>query len=278
MVGMTARAKAALRPRVSYPVENLRVQVSALETATAQVLAKPRKDAVHHLRSTTRRIEAHLEAIEVLGQQEPGFRAVEKMATQVKKLLDRIRRAAGRVRDLDVRSNLAQECSSKSATLTLKKEVKELRASMKAKRRADAAKLREVLDGHGRKLAPKLEVLLHALQPVANVGLSTVEQEVLTRDWYAEQVRKARKGSDPTVALHDIRKAAKLARYLAENGLAGRVVNEFKALQEAGGRWHDYMSLRDAARRQLGKRSELARLAREKEMSARSAFEAMLAD
>jgi len=278
MFGMTAGAKTARRRRVSYPVANLRVQVSALETAVAQVMARPGKEPVHGLRSVTRKVEAQLAVVGKLAEQEPGFQAVEGPVRQVEKLLDKVRRAAGQVRDRDVQHGLAQEFAGVGATAALRREVKEIRKQLRVERAGAAAELVDVLDGHGRKLAPLLEALIHALKPVEAVGMSAVEQEVMTRGWYAAQLDTARLDTKPVRGMHRIRKAAKLARYMAENGLAARVVEEFKAVQEAGGRWHDCLSLRDAARRRLGKRSELAALLTEREAAARSLFETLVGD
>lgn len=278
MLGMAAGASSARRRRVTYPVENLRVQVSALETVMVQVMAKPRREAVHQLRSVTRKVEAHLAVLGELAGQEPGLRAVARPARRVQKLLDLVRKAAGRVRDPDVQRTLARECVQDGSAKKLRGEVKEIRAQLKVERELAAAELIDLLLGRGLKLGPRLEVLMDALKPMEAVGLSAVEQEVMTRGWYAGQLGAARQrtGSDQT--LHRIRKAAKVARYMAENGLAARVVETFKKLQEAGGRWHDCLSLRDAARERLGKRSELAALLKEREVSARTSFQTLVGD
>ncbi len=278
MLRMTAGARTAQRRRVSYPVANLRAQVSALETAVAQVMARPGKEPVHQLRSVTRKVDAQLAVLGKLAEQEPEIRALEGSTRRVEKLLDKVRRAAGRVRDLDVQQGLAQEFAGDGATATLRHEVKEIRKQLKADREELAAALVDVLEGHGAKLGPLLEGLMSALKPVEAVGMSAVEQEVMMRGWYAAQLDAARHDSKPVRMMHRIRKAAKLARYMAENGLVARVVEEFKALQEAGGRWHDCLSLRDAARRRLGKRSELAELLTEREAAARSSFATLAGD
>jgi len=77
--------------------------------------------------------------------------------------------------------------------------------------------------------------------------------------------------------LHWIRKSAKLARYMAETGLAARVVREFATVQAAGGEWHDCLNLLELAEDRLGKRSELAVLLEGREAAARNAFEALIA-
>ena len=197
---------------------------------------------------------------------------------RVKKLLGVVRRAAGRVRDLDVLQRLAVECIKEGATEQLESEVKEIRMQLKKERDTAAAELMKVLAARGIELEPMLEALIHALLPVETVGMSAVEQEVMTRSWYAAQLAEARKMSKPDEAMHHIRKAAKLARYMAEGGLAKRVVDEFRKLQEAGGRWHDCVCLRDVTLERLGKRSGLAALLKERETAARSSFEALLSD
>jgi len=208
-----------------------------------------------------------------LGRQEPGFRVSEK---PVKKLLDGVRRAAGRVRDLDVQRRLAKECVASGATKKLRREVKELREQLKEERGLEAESLLEILEEHGLKLEPRLETLMGELEPAAAVGMSAVDLEVLTRGWYQSRRSEAERETKPNDRLHGIRKAAKLARYMAENSLAARVVDEFEALQEAGGRWHDCLGLQKAARRRLGKRSGLAAVLKEREAEARSRFQGLL--
>lgn len=277
MLCMKVEAKTARRARVSYPVANLRFEVSGLETVTAQVMARPRKEAVHRLRSTTRKIEAHLEVVEVLAHQYPGFRAVDGMAKRVRNLLSRVRRAAGRVRDLDVARDFAKEGIVGKASPKLREETRDLRAKLKAERKCEERDLIALLKGRGLRLQPCLEQLLTALEPVADVGMSAVELEVLTRGWYDRQLKAAALEKTLADRMHWIRKSAKLARYMAETGLAVRVVREFAAVQVAGGLWHDWLNLVEIARKRLGKRSELATLLDERETAARIEFEEQVA-
>ena len=277
MEGMASEAIAARRRRVSYPVANLRGEVSALETVMAQVMARPRKEAVHRLRSTTRRIEAHLEAVEELARQEPGFRVASEDLRRVRKLLHRVRRGAGRVRDLDVARELAKMFAAGEAAPEIRRQAEDLREQLKGERRRESRDLVALLKGRGLKLQPSLEQLLISLEPVAEVGMSAVELEVLTRGWYERQMKVMRTEKMRVDGLHWIRKSAKLARYMAETGLAARVVREFATVQAAGGEWHDYLNLLDLAEERLGKRSELAVLLEGRETAARSAFEALIA-
>jgi CHAD domain-containing protein len=117
---------------------------------------------------------------------------------------------------------------------------------------------------------------MQALEPVCGVGLSAVDLEVLTRDFYRKRRQAAAKEHKPSEQMHGVRKAAKLARYMAEEGVAGRVMQEFETMQETGGRWHDLLTLRDVARERVGKRSELAELLQEREENTRKEFRELL--
>ena len=277
MLCMTAGATPARRRRVIYPAAKLRAEVSGLESIAAQVVARPRKEAVHRLRSTTRRIEAYLEVVDALAEQEPGFKTVGADVKRVRKLLGRVRRAAGQVRDLDVAREFAKACRSGDAGPKIRGEVKKLRAQLKDDRQREERVLVALLKERGQKLQLSLERLLNALEPVGDVGMSAVELEVLTRDWYARQLKAAELQKTLEDRMHWVRKSAKLARYMAETGLAARVVKEFAAVREVGGQWHDCLNLLRVARGWLGKRSALAKLLAGREVAARSAFEAQIA-
>jgi CHAD domain-containing protein len=268
----------ANKTAASFPVQSLRKHVSALEAAAAQVLAKPRKEAVHRLRIAARRIEALLEVIATLGRKEPGFAEVERPAAKVKELLAAVRRAAGSVRDLDVQRRLAKEVAEGGATKKIRSEAKALRKQLGRDRDSDAKTLVTMLEAHALELEPRLEELMKALEPVTQVGLSPVELEVLVRDWYKRRRGKAASKRKAVDQMHGTRKAAKLARYMAENGLAARVVKEFETVQETGGRWHDTMTLRDTARERVGKRSGLAEAMERREADARNEFVKLVAE
>lgn len=273
---MASGARTTRRRRVSYPVANLRGEVSGLETVMAQVMARPRKEAVHRLRSTTRRIEAHLEVVEELAHRDSGFRVVVGEMPRVRKLLHRVRRAAGRVRDVDVARERAKEFTAGEVAPGIRREAGDLRKKLKGERKREGQDLLALLKGPGLKLQPSLEQLVDALEPVSEVGMSAVELEALTRAWYERQLKAAGLEKRQVNRMHWIRKSAKLARYMAETGLAARVVREFATVQTAGGQWHDCLNLLDMARERLGKRSELVLLLDKREAAACSAFEAQL--
>jgi len=260
------------RRRVSYPVENLRAQVAALEAAIAQVLARPKKEAVHGLRKCTRKIEAQLAVMAALAAQEPGFKAVAERAKRVSRQLAQVRRAAGKVRDLDVQRKLAKDTLDAGVTRGVRRDGKEVRRQLKAEREQEAQRLVKVLESHALKLEPRLERLLEELQPMAEVGMSAIDLEVLTRAYYDRRRARFDRKTSGVKQMHGIRKAAKMARYMAEDGLAARVVHEFEEIQESGGRWHDALTLRNLVRKRLGRRSGLAKLLEDRETGARSEF------
>jgi CHAD domain-containing protein len=271
--------KSAAKSRAAiFPVESLRKHVSALEAAVAQVLAKPRKEAVHRLRIASRRIEALLEVIAALARQEPDFAAVEKPIKRVKDGLASVRRAAGSVRDLDVQRCLAKEVAVNGATKKIRGEAKELSDELRQDREVEAKELVTMLETHALELEPGLEELMQALEPAAKIGLSPIELEVLVQDWYTQRRGKAELKRKPADRMHGTRKAAKLARYMAENGLEQRVVTRFESVQATGGRWHDTLTLRDTARKRVGKRSGLAELMGEREAKARNEFSKLVAE
>ena len=68
---------------------------------------------------------------------------------------------------------------------------------------------------------------------------------------------------DDTAQLHELRKRAKLARYLAESAprsavAAQRLAKQFATLQQAGGEWHDWLVLAQVAAGELGPSATLS--------------------
>ena len=61
--------------------------------------------------------------------------------------------------------------------------------------------------------------------------------------------------------LHSVRKAAKRARYTAENAgakSATEASKQYEHLQELGGAWHDWLELASSARKELGRKHATA--------------------
>ncbi len=230
----------------AHPVRTLRELITSLEAAITLTLADPKPRPVHHLRTSTRRIEAQLELLALL----PDLPRHDKPARKARKRLRKLRRAAGRVRDLDVQRDLIQ---SKSG------EADQLRSLFKQQREQAAEKLLITIHKHQAKLARALEVTLEALAPAESLTLSAEHLATLALDWYAHNAPTTAKQNHRQ--LHGIRKAAKLARYISESvaSTATRsLARTFESLQQSGGDWHDWLTLSDIAHQELGDSSRLA--------------------
>src|SRR5258707_13912663 len=84
------------------PVTVFLRQGLVLKAAIAACLKKASPKRVHHLRSTTRRIDATLQLL-VLST---GIPRIDKQAKSLQRSLRKLRRAAGAVRDADVQYDL----------------------------------------------------------------------------------------------------------------------------------------------------------------------------
>jgi hypothetical protein len=239
----------------AHPVLTLRELVTTLEAAITLTLASPKTKSVHRLRTTTRRIEAQLELLTLL----PDLPKHAKFSKKARKLLRILRRAAGQVRDLDVQRKLTQSRS---------KEAEHLRDLLKQQRDEAADHLLDTIHEHQPKLTRALEALLKALAPAESLTLSAVHLAQLTLHWYAHNTPATPKQNHRQ--LHNIRKAAKLARYIAQSATPDpksgitkipthRLARTFESLQQSGGEWHDWLTMSGIAHRELGSSSPLAR-------------------
>ena len=249
------------------PIETLREHSTSLQAAITLALADPTAEPVHRLRTSTRRIEAQMELLELL----PELPEHRKPAKKARRLLKKLRRAAGAVRDFDVQRKLLEQMEEQSASKKLGEAAHELRRTLKRKRAAEAEELLDVLKTEQRKLAPALEDLLEALEPAKGLSVSEAQISELTLRWYGEETSSIAEGSDDEDSLHEIRKYAKLARYLAE-AAAPELAESFERLQEAGGVWHDLMTLAEIAEKQMGSKSALTRELAEQRDAAREAY------
>lgn len=89
---------------VVYPVQVLREHLSGLEAAITVCLADPDHKPVHKLRTETRRVEALLALLALI----PDLPDHQKEAEATQRALTKLRRAAGKVRDLDVHRKMLE--------------------------------------------------------------------------------------------------------------------------------------------------------------------------
>ena len=242
----------------AHPVHSLREQVTALEAAITLCLADPKARPVHRLRTTTRRIEGQLALLELL----PGVPDYGKSADKARKLLKRLRRAAGEVRDIDVQMDLIESIVPDGSPQPLKKDGARLQDSLNDDRKDLADKLVELLGRKQTKLTRALEEILDALKPVEDLSIPATKLASLTQQWFAHNTPPEPKGGENPDHLHTIRKVAKLARYMAENApkrakRPRHLASSFEHLQQSGGEWHDWLVLAAIARKRLGGSSPL---------------------
>ena len=250
------------------PVHTLNDAIQSLEAAVLVCYATPKKKPVHQVRTWTRRVEAQLELIAQL----PDAPAAGKQRDRALRILKKLRRTAGDVRDLDVERDLiAQETRKKQdpsqTDRTLHKQARKLRRELKQRRHREADSLRSLLKKIRKELPAVLQVLRAKFAPVNEAALSEPELLTLVGDWYARSSPQQPSLIGKSKALHAVRKCAKLARYMVaptskSTGRAStnaqRLSYYFEALQHTGGEWHDLLQLQKLAAKELGRSSELA--------------------
>jgi len=246
----------------AHPVQQLCEAVVSLEASVLLCLARPGKIAVHRLRTSTRRVEAQLELLSML----PGLPPRQQQARKAVRLLKQLRQAAGQVRDIDVQRDLVRNevagsngHGSPPADRTLRNEVRHLLRTFKRNGEEAADRLLRLLRKQRARLPLVLGELLNVLSPAVSVALSEPELIALARDCFRNRREPRLPDAVPqdTAELHETRKRAKLARYLAESAPqsfleAHRLAARFASLQQAGGEWHDWLILAEAAAGELG--------------------------
>jgi CHAD domain-containing protein len=245
----------------AHPLQTLREATESLEAAILVCLDNPDKDGVHRLRTTTRRIQAQLELLTML----PNLPPHQKQSRKALRLLKKLRRAAGRVRDLDVQRDLIEKEAAGNnggSTPELRKEADYLRRTLRHKRDEEAARLQQILNQHRADFPLVFERLLDCLAPASSLALTETRLTALIREWYAEHTPDSTSAPQEIAQLHNIRKRAKIARYLAESApesaaSARRLAAHFEDLQQAGGKWHDWLLLAQLSLSELGKAAKL---------------------
>lgn len=243
----------------AHPIQILREYVTAFEAAITLCLADPKTKPVHRLRTMTRRIEAQLALLDLL----PGIPDHTKLARKTKRILKKVRRAAGEVRDLDVQMDLIQSIAKEKPTLKITKEADRLHSRLEEDRKESAAKLLHLLQQQRSDLAPLLEDLLNSLKPADHLSLGSSQLTNLAKSWFHNNLPPTRdRETDNPDHLHSMRKVAKLTRYLAENApkearTTRRLAQSFEDLQQSGGEWHDWLVLAEIGKKKLGSSSAL---------------------
>ena len=235
----------------------------------------PHMKTVHQLRTGTRRVEATLETL----AREAGTRGLGAATEQVRqrwlRQLKKVRRAAGAVRDLDVhRDVLAQrflpekEADADQVTQDLATaaaaahdaspliaQARSLEAWLAAQRDTAAEALRAALHGREQKLEQIEQQFVAAFSHRRAVTHKVHRPAALLALEDYLRLMDAHPHLDAE-NLHDFRKGAKKARYVAESAAdddaAAAIVKAIKRVQDAIGDWHDWLVLAGEAEEALG--------------------------
>ncbi len=198
----------------------------------SKLASKPVPENVHRLRTSSRRVEV---LVTDLAQK------CNRNDKKLLKLLGRLRKKAGRVRDLDAQSaalrslKMPQEPVRKSQLMrTLAEERgKREKKLLRAVEKKATAELRRRL----KRAADELRIAKHT-DPVA---LAREKITALSLDPSAITEK----------TLHQFRIAGKRARYVAElagkNAEAVRLVEQLRHMQDVIGDWHDWLQLTQRA-------------------------------
>jgi CHAD domain-containing protein len=206
-----------------------------MERNLLRLAADPNREAVHDFRTTSRRLETLFDLLPVR----------DRNQRKLLKLLSRIRRRAGEIRDIDVQLaalrsfRVPQEPRRK--TLLMQRLI-DFRVQHEGKL-AKILKKKDVIE-----LTKRVRRASHILRATSNRDPLGVANEMLRATSTA--------GPLSDEILHRYRITVKRARYAAEfaprSAERDSFIAELKQLQDALGSWHDWITLTRTAARQLG--------------------------
>jgi len=210
-----------------------------LKAKMAECLDEPKPKAVHQLRSSARRIEATLELLVATAD----LPSVPKKSKELRQSLRKIRRASGKVRDIDVHRSLLVPYKTIADAALMEK-------FLNTARKTKVRKLQRRIVEDQEDILRALDQLETAIASVADVNQSGGNLVQAAQSWLATAVRGLNLEHDDD--LHSIRKACKTARYIAEIGgqtskAAAKLAARLNDVQQTTGAWHDCLLLLDKA-------------------------------
>jgi CHAD domain-containing protein len=222
---------------MSIAPERSKLAFQKMERALLKLSSGRDAESVHNFRTTSRRLQTLLEEIV------PGRGRNHK---KLLRMLDRIRKRAGKVRDIDVQ--LAALRSLKVPQEPRRKT--QLMQSLIELRAKHDKKLRKLLNKQAiRDIQKRLR--RGAKRVKAGAGRDAL---LVARAMVARIVRPA--GLVTEDLLHRYRVVVKRARYAAEFAPksvdAAQFIADMKRLQDAVGNWHDWLTLTHTAVKRIG--------------------------
>jgi len=222
---------------MSIVPQRSRAVFQKLERDLAKLSSKSPAESVHRFRTGTRRLQI------LLGELSPKLDRNEK---KLLKRLARIRKRAGKVRDLDVQLAVLRSFKfprrprHKTQLINSLIELRS-RQEKKLRKEVDAAAIREI----GKRLK---RAATHFNPKTARDPLAVAKAMLAKLDAANAPVTEA--------VLHQYRILSKRARYAAEfagpSPEAASFISAIKALQDALGDWHDWLTLTQTASKHLG--------------------------
>jgi len=223
-----------------------RLMFRKLGRELTKLARKPAPENVHGFRTISRRVEALL--MEVIPEH---HRNDEKLL----KLLARLRKKAGRVRDLDVQIAALRDLKIPGGN-GHKSQLLNALVEERAKREQKLAK------AFDRETAAEIRKRIKRATSQMNIPSHT-EPLTLTLNKLAQLGRDHAPVTEKI--LHQYRIIGKRARYIAElagpDAQAERVVEQLKHMQDVIGNWHDWLKLTEKAEELLGEVRESALVA-----------------
>jgi CHAD domain-containing protein len=197
-------------------------------------LAKdPKSSDVHRFRTNSRRVEA------LVGEFAPECGNKEKLL----KGLSKLRKKAGKVRDLDVQVAFLEDLKIPDR----QNHRAELLDSLNSER---SRRLRKLPNNFDADTVGKLRKRLRRVRSTIRLDGIDLLKRALERLPKADTVQLSEK------SLHSFRIAAKSSRYIAElddSAQANSFVEELKKAQDAIGEWHDVLKLKEQAESRFGR-------------------------
>ncbi len=194
-------------------------------------------ESVHSYRTTTRRLQVLLE--DLIPERDRNQKKLLKM-------IGRIRKRAGKVRDLDVQLSALRSLKIPQEPRRKTQLVQEL-LELRAKHEKKLCKI--LIKEKMHEIRKRLRRASKEVNVKTNRNPLTIAQEMLGR------VSRQSEPLTETV-LHQYRMVVKRARYAAEfapkSAEGTRFIAELKRLQDAVGNWHDWLTLTQSAAERLG--------------------------
>lgn len=266
--------------------ENVRRLAANLRENLARCVDDPDEDPVHDTRTGTRRLQVTLETL-VRELPHDGGEPVCAAATALMRVLRKIRHAAAPVRDLDVHRRLLSRLTKRALGEKGRHEEEQpnqqhpslvdepdvLETAAAGLRSSGLEAQADDLDAWLKHRRTEVAGAMQAQAPDLLAKLDRRVAELVTA--MRDHPRRARKKPPGVVALdnfarlasemqhldagnlHEFRKGAKQARYLAElatrgDAHAARISEALKNLQDEIGDWHDWVVLAEEAHAALG--------------------------